>query len=587
LGNPYLNSGESLIQTTDRISVNSVSSDLLLTTRRLILVDSTHAQSEPIQIPFTTIMSLRGGWNIDGDPIITLTLTDAGGSDSTYPLDLVFSQQAGEHRKKECDGWVEYLMDQIVLARQETIRTDTAPVDQEPGIQPSIRRWVAPDIIQPHTVRAVPRPVPSGENLSPMQPDSPLVTDDKAESTVLPVLHENEGDEVPDVPIDRIQSNDSDVPAARRIVESTDAGEMEQSEFVSQLPSDVNRSLARVVGIDESLEKEISSGIQIQKSVDSPEKDETPPVMIEEKKELPETIPEPQETRTLEVEESIEVSTAPEERPESEEPEILHEPEEVRSKTPPLTDEIGSPQTVLPTEPEIRETLPVPESEPLEILAPSSHVMEDIVWPIIDTNKSASLDRSIPQEPEVMKREEIPDGTANPEIPVSPIPSPSPGSRRQTIFVAVAICAVILAVAGGALFYSQYLAGNYVKSQTPEIIPTPTIPQTPTMTEVLIPKSGIWVRVECNSTFLGSVGIPGSLKMVSGSGDQLYVIQQSAGAVQASFQKQEYTGDPMTLELYNNGTLIAHRTITAPRGTIDFIIDPRTGNLPGISSNRT
>ena len=108
MGNPYLNSGESLIQTTDRISVNSVSSDLLLTTRRLVLVDSTHPQSEPIQIPFTAIMSLRGGWNTDGDPIITLTLTDAGDPDSTYPLDLVFSQQAGEHRKEECDGWVEY-----------------------------------------------------------------------------------------------------------------------------------------------------------------------------------------------------------------------------------------------------------------------------------------------------------------------------------------------------------------------------------------------------------------------------------------------------------------------------------------------
>ena len=585
MGNPYLNSGESLIQTTDRISVNFVSSDLLLTTHRLVLVDSTHTQFEPIQIPFTTIMSLRGGWNTDGDPIITLTLTDAGDPDSTYPLDLVFSQQAGEHRKEECDGWVEYLMDQIVLARQETISTDTAPVNQAPGIRPSIRRWVAPDMIQPHTAIAVPRPA-SGDSLIPVQPDSPPVTDNKAESTVSPHLHENEGDEVPDIHIERIQSNDSDVPAIWRIEDSTEPKETEQSELVIPVPSDVNRSMAREEGTDESLEKEISSGIQAQESADSLEQEDTPPVIIERKKELPETIPGLQETITPGTEESIKISAVPEEERESQKPEILHGPEEVRSNTP-FTDAIGSPDAILPAEPETREMLPVPEAEPQLLSAPSSHVMEDIAWPIIHISKSASLDRSIPQEPDVVKREELPEGTAKPELPISPPPSPLPSSRRKMIFVAVAICAIILGVAVGALFYSHYLAGNHTKPSIPEIIPTTMISQTPTIPEAIIPTSGIWVRVESNSTFLGSVGIPGSLKMVSGSGSQFYAIPRGDGGVQVSFQKQEYAGDPMTVEIYNNGTLMAHRTITAPRGTIDFIIDPKTGNPPGISSNHT
>ena len=586
LGNPYLNSGESLIQTTDRISVNSVSSDLLLTTRRLILVDSTHTQSEPVQIPFTTIMSLRGGWNVDGDPIITLTLTDAGDPASTYPLDLVFSQQAGEHRKEECDGWVEYLMDQIVLARQETIRTDTVPDNQEPGIQPSVRRWVAPEMIQPHTVIAVPRPVPSRDSVTPLQPDSPPVTDNKAESTVSLTLHENEGDEVPDIHMAGIQSNDSDVSAARRIEESTEPNETEQSELVIPVPSDVNRSMAREEGTDESLEKKISSGIQSHESADSLEHVDTHTVSIKKKKELPETMPRLQETITPGTEESIKISAVPEEERESQKPEILHEPEEVRSNTP-FTDAIGSPDAILPAEPETREMLPVPEAEPQLLSAPSSHVMKDIAWPIIHINKSASLDRSIPQEPDVGKRDELPEGTAKPELPISPPPSPLPGSSRKMIFVAVAICAIILGVASGAFFYSQYLAGNHTKPPIPEIVPTPTISQTPTIPEGIIPSSGIWVRVESNSTFLGSVGIPGSLKMVSGSGSQLYQILHSDGAVQASFQKQEYTGDPMTVDIYNNGTLMEHHTITAPRGTIDFIIDPKTGNPPGIPSNHT
>jgi len=576
LGNPYLKSGESLIQTTDRISVNSVSSDLLLTTRRLVLVDSTHPQSEPIQIPFTAIMSLRGGWNTDGDPIITLTLTDAGDPDSTYPLDLVFSQQAGEHRKEECDGWVEYLMDQIVLARQETISADTAPVDQAPGIRPSIRRWVAPDMIQPHTAIAVPHPAP-GDSLIPMQPDSPPVTDNKAESTVSPHLQENDGEEVPDVPVERIQLNESDISAVRRIVESTDDKETGQSELVNPVPSEVTRSTTPEEETDESIGKEISSGLQSQESADFPEQDDTPTLMVEKKNELPEMIFGFQETSHPRIEDSIEVPDNPEEKQESQKQEILHEPEEVRS-TIPLTDAMGFPDTVLLTVPETRDTRPLPETEPSVPSVPSSHVNEDVVWPIIHVNKPASLERSSPQESKIVKRE---------EIPFSPTQSPLPGSHRQTIFVFIAVCAVILAIAGGAFFYSQYLAGNHTKPPIPNIVPTPTISQTPTIPEAIIPTSGIWVRVESNSTFLGSVGIPGSLKMVSGSGSQLYQILHSDGAVQASFQKQEYTGDPMTVDIYNNGTLMAHHTITAPRGTIDFIIDPRTGNLPGISSNRT
>ena len=356
-----------------------------------------------------------------------------------------------------------------------------------------------------------------------------------------------------------------------------DARETEQSESVNPVPSEVTRSTTPEEETDESLGKEISSGLQSPESADFPEQDDTPTLMVEKKNELPEMIFGFQETSYPRIEDSIEVPETPEERKESQKQEILHEPEEVKS-TIPLTDAIGFPDTVLLTGPETRDTRPLPEADPSVPSVPSSHVNEDVVWPIIHVNKPASLERSSPQESEIVKRE---------EIPFSPTPSPLPGSHRQTIFVVIAVCAVILAIAGGALFYSQYLAGNHTKPSIPEIIPTPTISQTPTIPEAIIPTSGIWVRVECNSTFLGSVGIPGSLKMVSGSGSQLYQILHSDGAVQASFQKQEYTGDPMTVDIYNNGTLMAHHTITAPRGTIDFIIDPRTGNLPGISSNRT
>ncbi len=605
MGNPYLNSGESLIQTTDRISVNSVSSDLLLTTRRLILVDSTHTRLEPMQIPFATIMSLRGGWNIVGDPIITLTLTDPGITDSTHTLDLVFAQLAGEHRKEECDGWVEYLMDQIVLARQETIRTNTAPVDQESGIQPSIRRWVAPEMIQPHTTIAVPRPVPSGDSMSPMQPDSPPFTEDGAESTISSALPEKEGEEVPEVPKEEIQSHDSVLPAARVIEEPLDTRNKETglSDLVHSVTSIVTDSPGHQEVIVGSNTTEISSKIQSQEASGPPEIEDALPVMTEENTELPEMIPLPepevckssgvaetisvsQEPRTPQEQESIGISVVPEESRESREPKILHEPEGVRSEIL-LTQEMRSPDAILPAEPETRDTPPASEVEPPFQSVTASRVPDSIVWPTIHTNEPVSPDTNILREREVVVYEEIPVETPTPETPASPPPFPSPGSGRHTIIIAIAICAVILAIAGTALFHSLYLGGNYEKSHTPEIIPTTAISQTPTIPEMIIPKTGIWVRVECNNTFLGSVGYPGSLKMVSGSGNQLYLIQQSAGAVQVSFQKQEYTGDPMTVEVYNNGKRIAHHTITAPKGSIDFIIDPKTGEPLGIPVNHT
>ena len=599
LGNPYLNSGESIIQTTDRITVNSVSSDLLLTTRRLILVDSSYTRFEPIQIPFATIMSLRGGWNTDGDPVITLTLTDPGDPDSTYTLDLVFSQLTGEHRKEECDGWVEYLMDQIVLARQETIRTDTVSVDLETGIQPSTRRWVAPERIQPHTTIRVPRPVPSGESITPIRPDSPPVTGDNAESTVSSALPENEGKEVPEIIPEEIQLHDSVLPALPAIEESTDA-----EKRGTGLPdpgysatSDVTDSPAHKEGTAGLHKREISPDIQSQEPSGSPEHEDMLQIMTEENTELPEpevrkssevpeTIPGSPEARNPCDEDSRDVSAVSKERQESRGPEILHELEGVRSEIP-FTQEMGSPDDVLPAEPEIRDTPPVPEAELPVQSAQASHVPEGIVWPIIHTNEPTSPDTHLPRENNVVGCEGIRAETAIPEIPASPPPSPSPGPGWHMIIIAIAICALILAIAGGALFYSQYLAGNHEVSQTPEIIPAPAMSQTPTIPVVIIPKTGIWVRVDCNSTFLGSVGNPGSLKMVSGSGNQLYQIRQSDSAVQASFQKQDYNGDSMTVEVYNNGKKIAHRIITAPKGSIDFIIDPKTGEPFGIPLNRT
>ena len=119
-GSPYLEIGESLILTTDRVSVNTVQYDVLLTTRYLILVDARYAQFQPQMIPLLTIQSVKGGKTASGELVITLFFTENGSSGKPEPMVLIFSQQPGEQRKRERDDWLKTLMGLIVSVRQES-----------------------------------------------------------------------------------------------------------------------------------------------------------------------------------------------------------------------------------------------------------------------------------------------------------------------------------------------------------------------------------------------------------------------------------------------------------------------------------
>ena len=87
-----------------------------------------------------------------------------------------------------------------------------------------------------------------------------------------------------------------------------------------------------------------------------------------------------------------------------------------------------------------------------------------------------------------------------------------------------------------------------------------------------IPSDGVRVRVESPSTYLGAIGNPGSLHPVSGSGDQWYTVLNNDDLVSATLQKQDNSGSALTVEIYNNGTLLTSRTVTAPMGEIALLI---------------
>jgi hypothetical protein len=220
---------------------------------------------------------------------------------------------------------------------------------------------------------------------------------------------------------------------------------------------------------------------------------------------------------------------------------------------------------------------------------------------------------------------EAPSGNATPEEPLQSgsvpesaeeSPSKTPLSSRfhpasapagkPNFSTIAAIAIVILAVAGGMFIYSNSLQGTPQESpgtvvttlpvtpaetilvtpvqttsvQTtniPEQTPTPLVTPLPTTRPtVIIPDTGVWVRVRYEGNFVGQVGLSGGMRQVSGSGDQFYQIPTIDGVIDVTIEKQDGSGNVLAVEIYKNGTLVRSSTVATPRGTIDIHVDLKT-----------
>ena len=169
---------------------------------------------------------------------------------------------------------------------------------------------------------------------------------------------------------------------------------------------------------------------------------------------------------------------------------------------------------------------------------------------------------------------------------------PAAVSNRSKSIAVTAIIIVILALIGGGFIYASNLQGNPGVPSVPVItpvippvttmVPTPTVQQNatplvtsvpPSQPQVIIPTTGVWVRVIYSGNFTGTVGTMGKMRQVTGSIDQFYQIPTIDGIVEALIQKMDGSGNALTTEVYKNGTMVKNGTLTAPRGTIDFRVD--------------
>lgn len=114
---------------------------------------------------------------------------------------------------------------------------------------------------------------------------------------------------------------------------------------------------------------------------------------------------------------------------------------------------------------------------------------------------------------------------------------------------------------------------------TPTATPAPTLVPTETVSSI-IPSTGVWARVNYDGNYTGEVGAPGRFKEVVASGDRFFQIPARDETIQATIQKADNSGKPLTIEFYSDGVMVKSGTITAPKGSLVLSFNLRTLATP-------
>jgi hypothetical protein len=236
----------------------------------------------------------------------------------------------------------------------------------------------------------------------------------------------------------------------------------------------------------------------------------------------------------------------------------------------------------------LQKNAPEQKAEPAAPESPQESTPR-VIWPVLSNAESpvAPAKEPAPAEPE------------SPQPPENPVPEVSkPGFPAIGILVVV-IIAIFIGVVLLANFTSGPSGVPQENTTTTKIttlattLPTPkptthtplvTTLVTPAATKLIIPPTGVWVRVSYPGTFTGSIGTPGDQRDVTDTGDHFYQISTSTGTVAASLQKKDGSADKIVLEVYKNGALVRQDSTVAPKGIVEIQVDLKTIAAGGVNS---
>lgn len=581
MSGPYLESGESIVLTTDRVSLDQAVYTAMLTNRQLILLDGEHGLHEPWTIALATVISVRSGNAATGEPVISITCEQPDGKETTTYI-LHFLQAPLENRKHDRDLWVKKIIEHSLSGR--AVEVEDEPLHPARVDRPVLRRKDGPEIIRPK-IENFPRPEPS--------PDA-AVTLDEAEHLVQPEVPSSTPEPVetaeapgPVWPVLAIQKTDEEETG------QPDDGATEPHEPAGDtLPCSPAPQTGDGAGGGGSLTAAILRAVQSltvrspprtgETGIGTPDKEgDALEHMVRRTSSLPEHLAESRQTRI-----AAETSPTPSDAtPRETTPERSTACEEVSdvsipaiSAQVPGTEGSGA----------VEESAPMPEpvQEPDTPATPADHTKE-----------------SSPPISPVTNKTPVPGG----EQPGSQSIGATRGRWDPVLTVAIMVLlllgiAAILVLPG---LQQQELSARTMVTPTPPVTitltpvqtetstPRPTTTETPTPAPEVtpvpptparsgVPQTGVWVRVASPAAYSGQAGNPGYLRQFTGPGEKFVSTYRPEGLVQVSVQKHDYSDAELLVEIFRDGTLVISRSTTAPMGSVDLLIDPRTGSPPGL-----
>ncbi|MEI7857080.1 MAG: hypothetical protein WCH85_06200 [Methanomicrobiales archaeon] len=623
MDDPYLSSDESLILSTHGIRIDGVSLDLMLTSRRLILIDNSVTPFQLHTIPLETIITVFDGTDVKGDPIITLSHMDQTGTGAPVPVDFVFTRQKGQSRGKECSQWAATLDDQASRARNDALSAGTLPYDPVKVIQPQMSATYRIETFSPrrpeageYPTRAAPAPSPiilhsPDDVLFPANIDhsallieakrvepSPAIPQSPAGERILAGIDEPVPPEYVEpvalfssVQHPRPDLEETGIPGA----EISGAGEFlntpEVTGALTESPDPTTPEEEIVGGIPAIPENpsyitaDLTDTDTIRKENYRPGTADIFPADVHE--EVPTIVPD-------KVPDVI-----PDKMPDDEPEEVLVGVTAENNETPVISEAqkiwADAARSIVSSPPAVpallvQDTIPVAETPdsvfpPVTDLAstipaePEISKTEVISSPGILISKSAAADEPIVLPPQKPTPKIAPSVPSAPAASLPSGPETHKGSSSPIWIAAIVI--VVLVVLGVAILGPLHLLDS--KNTLPPVeVPIVTDQPTSTPVPTVVPAEGVWVCIEYPGTYIGEVGNTELMHPVSGTGVQIYKILWNDRVVSASVQKQDYSGDTLTLELYKDGVLIKRSSTRVPMGSLEFLIDPTTGKPPGI-----
>ena len=522
---PELYSDERVVLQAQNVKVKSVLFEIVLTTRRLVLIDTKKNSIPPQEINLATLKDVESGENAIRDPTITISIITISGN--TRQMVLTFSKTSGGERRRESDEWVRALRQNItstvyhpvsqIPVSKETEHTPVAaaPVAQPPAAQQTVQA--------PHRVENTNTPPPK-KRIEIAQPMKKIV--EPAPTMPVPV----ETSSLPTgsfcnrcgnrVPPESVFCNRCGTPVVK--VDAPDNMPMVDMGLPPEQPA---LSVPQV---------------QVEPSPIYPK--------ITDKKDRP-----------------IE--------------NVIHSIEPLIEGSVPRT----APAPLIPAKQVHHPPPPVETPEPATQVetegsggtpATGTDLPGGVQWPVLSTTDT-------PETPAPTTR-----AAPAAQRPMPPA-TPPPGKIPFKLIGVVAI--VILAVIGGVFLFMQNpgeTPGGI--NPTPDItVPETTLPRTTvpavdttmlpattpqqvTTPPAQIPASGVYVKVTYSGKYSGTVGTPGRLREITESGGPFYQISTSDGPVVVSIRKSEGSSAKMGIDVYKDGNLMKHAETAAPRGLVEF-----------------